>query len=271
MSAERIDTLDDPRIACFRDVRDRDLRRSNLFMAEGRFVVRTLLASSLYDTHAVLVTPTALESMTDLLAGRERVYVAEQALVNEIVGFNMHRGCLAAGLRRDVPSLPRLLDALPATGPLMLVVLEDLTNHDNVGALFRTALAFDAAGVVVTGRTCDPLYRKAIRVSMGAALRLPFAVVDDLAVALEAFHRRDIATLALTPGAQAHALEDVPPTPRLALLLGEEGPGLSQAVMRRASRCVRIDTGDGVDSLNVAAAGAIAMHAFTPRRSRPRP
>ncbi len=235
-------------------------------MAEGRFVVRALLTDSLYEAEAVLVTPVAYEALADVLDGRERVCVAEQDVVNDIVGFDMHRGCLATGVRRDLPTLTEFLRRLPEEEPLMLVVLEDLTNHDNVGAIFRTAAAFDAAGVVMTGRTCDPLYRKAIRVSMGAALRLPHVVVDDLTEAIAHIEGRDIRTLALTPAADAVDIDEVTRERRVALLLGEEGPGLTQDAMAAASFRVRIDTGDCVDSLNVAAAGAIAMHACSPRR-----
>ncbi|MCA9310153.1 MAG: RNA methyltransferase [Phycisphaerales bacterium] len=266
MSAERVEHLDDPRVAPFRNVRDRDLQRDHLFMAEGRFVVRALLTQSLYDTHSILVTPAAHEAMADVLDGRTDVLLADQQVMNGIVGFDIHRGCLAAGIRRPVPPLDAFLDTLPPERPALLVLLEDLTNHDNVGAIFRTALAFDAAAILVTRRTCDPLYRKSIRVSMGAALRLPFIEIDSAAHACALLHQRGFTTLALTPAADALPLEALAPTPRLALLLGEEGPGLTPEALAGAGARVRINTGDCVDSLNVAAAAAIAIHACTPRR-----
>ncbi len=265
-----INHTDDPRIAAYRQVREAHLAsRSGLFLAEGREIVRTLLTGSLYRAQSVLVTPVALESIADALAqvhGDLPVYIAEQHLMNQIVGFDIHRGCLAAGERPSTTAMETLLAALPPRATVL--ALESLTNHDNVGAIFRNAVAFGVAGVVLSADCCDPLYRKAIRVSMGGALRVPFAratgrfaeVVADLKAA-------GFTTVALTPGGDVEAramARRLAGSPRRALLLGAEGPGLTPDVMTAADLGVRIDMAPGVDSLNVATAAAIALHHLSP-------
>ena len=267
MNVVAIDSINDSRIDHFRNVRDRDLLRSDLFMAEGRFVVRALLSESLYEPHSLLVTPVAYDAIKDAALAHPDVpvYVASQETMNEIVGFDIHRGCLAAGLRRVLPTIESLVADAPTRD--MIVLLEDLTNHDNVGAVFRNAAAFEASAVVLTERCCDPLYRKSIRVSMASALKVPHAMVGSMREAVDVLRSAGYSTIALTPAPGAvpmRAFDDPNKHPRVALMLGEEGPGLSDEAIAAADHGVRIEMSRQIDSLNVAAAGAVAMHWFSP-------
>ncbi|MEO1130587.1 MAG: RNA methyltransferase [Planctomycetota bacterium] len=245
-------------MVAYREVRDADARgRHGVFIAEGRFVVRTLLADSPLATRSVFVTPVALESIRDVLPDDTQVYLAEQDVMNDVVGFNIHRGCLAAG---DRPAVVRTEGLLQAAGGRAVVVLEDVNNHDNIGGLFRSAIALGAGGVLLGPRCADPLYRKSIRVSMGAALRLPFGTAALWPDALETVRAAGYTLLALTPDADADDIGSLAVSSPVALLLGAEGPGLSQEAMGRADRRVRIGMVSGVDSLNVVVAAAIALH-----------
>ena len=259
-----VTSADDPRIAEYRNVREADLRlRDGLFLAEGRLNVKRLITASPYRTRSVLVTENALHAIRpalDRLAGDTPVYVGSQSLLADVVGYAMHRGCLAAGERGAEPDLHSLLECAPRR---MLVVLEDVSNPENVGSVFRNALALGADGIVLTRRCVDPLYRRSIRVSMGASLRLSWARTEDGASALAALRAAGFTNVALTPARDAVPLtcdREVPP--RLALWLGCEGSGLSEDVLTRIERRVTIPMAPGADSLNVATACAIALHHF---------
>ncbi len=174
----RVADLDDPRLDDYRNVRDRDLRRErDLFLAEGDVVVRVLAERGRYPIRSVLLSERRLAPLADVverLPAGTPVFVAPQDLLEEVVGFRLHRGVLAAGGRTPVPGPEALLASLPA-GPCRVVALEGLTNTDNVGAVFRNAAAFGAAAVLLDDRCCDPLYRKAVRVGAGAPLVIPFS------------------------------------------------------------------------------------------------
>jgi len=263
MRALAVTSADDPRIAEYRNVREADLRlRDGLFLAEGRLNVKRLITGSPYRTRSVLVTGTALQAIRAALArlaDDTPVYVGSQALLADVVGYAMHRGCLAAGERGAEPDLRSLLGRAPRT----LVVLEDVSNPENVGSVFRNALALGADGVVLTRRCVDPLYRRSIRVSMGASLRLPYARVDDGAAGLDALRAAGFTNVALVAahGAAPLARECYVPQ-RIALWLGSEGDGLSEGVLAQIERRVTIPMATGADSLNVATASAIALHHY---------
>jgi tRNA G18 (ribose-2'-O)-methylase SpoU len=251
----------DPRIASFREARDGRLRETGRFLAEGRLVVRRLLESR-FAVRSVLATRGALDDLADALGPRPSVqrYAASAEIIRAVVGFKFHRGCLALG--EEGPAIsPRAVVEPP--GPRLLVGLEDVADPDNVGAIFRNAAAFGAAALVLSPRCADPLYRKALRVSMGATLAIPFATID-WRDGLAALRAAGYALMALTPHPGAQRLDAVVdaggPSRRLAVLLGAEGAGLSEATRRAAHLCVRIAMAPGVDSLNVAAACAIALH-----------
>jgi tRNA G18 (ribose-2'-O)-methylase SpoU len=200
-----------------------------------------------------------VEGMREVLAGAPEalpVYVAPQAVMDEVAGFHLHRGILAAVARRQPEDVAALLAALPRRATIVATI--GLSNHDNVGAIFRNAAAFGADAVLLDATSCDPLYRKAIRVSVGAALKVPFAIVPDAATLLELLGEAGFEALALSP-AGAEDISTVTRADRTALVLGAEGPGLPPALMSRM-RTARIDMAPGFDSLNVAAASAVALH-----------
>jgi len=264
LKIEMVEDPADPRIAGFRDARDGELRRrEGLFLAEGRLLVRRLLETSRFPVQSLLVTPPALDDLRDLLAddAPTPVHVASPETIRAIVGFKFHRGCLALGVRGE-PVTPETL--MEPEGPRTLLALEGVTDPDNVGAVFRNAAAFGVAGVLLSSHCADPLYRKAIRVSMGATLSLPFAQGPDWPATLGALRHAGYRLVALCPGVEAEDIVQVaahaPRRPRLALLLGTEGAGLSGATRAAADVEVRIPMAAGVDSLNVAAACGIALH-----------
>jgi tRNA G18 (ribose-2'-O)-methylase SpoU len=266
MERVEIEQPDDPRLEPYRAVREVELARSHgLFLAEGRVVLDTLLQRGRHPLASVLVARRVLASHAVLL---ERVpagvpiYVASQEAMDRVAGFPIHRGLLAAGRRLPLPSPPELLAGLPA-GPATLLVLEGLTNHDNTGGCFRAAAAFGVQALLLDGTCCDPLYRKSIRVSAGHALTLPFSHGGPIRETLEALKAAGFLVAALSPCGDARALEGCPrPAARLALLLGSEGPGLSQQALERADLRLRISMAHGVDSLNVAMAAAVALFAL---------
>jgi tRNA G18 (ribose-2'-O)-methylase SpoU len=255
-----IGRFDDPRVADYARVGDAALlREQGLFVAEGRLVVRRLVEDGRFDVASVLVTQAARTALGDLLDRATcPVYLAAQDDLNALAGFNFHRGCLALAHRRPAAALDEML------GAPLLVAAEEVGNPDNVGGIFRSALAFGAGGVILDGRSADPLYRKAIRTSMGASIRLPFAQVDQWPSALGRLRDAGYRVLAFTPSADADPLDGLTVTPGepVVLLFGSEGEGLSAAAMEAAHQRVRIPVDPRSDSLNVAVAAGIALHRF---------
>jgi tRNA G18 (ribose-2'-O)-methylase SpoU len=272
---ERIASPDDPRIADYRGVRDPEwLRRRGLFLAEGRSAVQTLLDSSRFRTRSLLLTATAYESLRDALDrldGPTPVYLVERDVLARVSGVRFHQGCVAAGEVGEAPSAADVLAAL-GPGPRLLVVLQDVTNPDNVGGVFRSAHAFDVDAVLLTPRCCSPLYRKAIRTSLGAALRIPFAELDPGAPGLSELRKAGFAPLALTPRADALELSGIGttrlPPERPALIIGSEHPGLPPELLDAADLQLRIPMSPTADSLNLATATAIALEHFFRLRTR---
>ena len=258
MQAIRIGSPDDERLTVFRNVPDPQLlQRLGLFVAEGRLVVARLLASRL-ETRALLVTDAALASLTSVLVDRTfPVYVVPQSVMSGVTGFNFHRGCLAVGVRppaRDWREVIR--DAR------RLVILERIGNVDNVGSIFRTAAALGVDGVLLQTDCADPLYRKAIRTSMAATLTLPFSHAHAWPDTLTQLANAGWTVAALTPAIDAMPLRDFVSAgaSRIALVVGHEGEGLTRGALEACTHRVRIPTHAAVDSLNVAAAAAIAMY-----------
>jgi tRNA G18 (ribose-2'-O)-methylase SpoU len=255
----RITSLDDARVEAYRHLADHAwLQRAGLFVAEGRLVVRRLLALPQFETVSVLVTAPAYEALGSILATTSAdVYLADQRLMNEVAGFNIHRGCLALAKR----PAPMPLELLAFASVRRLVVLEGVNNPDNIGGIFRSAAAFGADAVVIGPSCSDPLYRKSIRTSMAATLTVPFVEAGNWPGAVGVLRAHGIPVLALTPAADAEPLEAVPRTiDRVALLVGAEGDGLTPEALEAADRRVRIRMSGPVDSLNVAVAASIALH-----------
>lgn len=253
-----IQNPDDPRIAAYRDIRERDLTgRQGLFVAEGEVVLRTLLSpASLCRPVSLLLAKKRLARFEALIPEDLTVFLAEQPVLDAIAGFHLHRGLLALGLKPVTRSLD---DLLSNTGDdAVILAASGIGNHDNMGGLFRNAAAFGADGIVLDERCCDPFYRKAIRVSVGAALRVPHAVSGTGELVVSSLKAAGFEVIALTPGA-TERLSDLRPGGRRAILVGSEGPGLPEAVIR-GCRAVGIPMSGGFDSLNVAVTAAIALH-----------
>jgi tRNA G18 (ribose-2'-O)-methylase SpoU len=256
---------DDPRAAPFRLLRDpRALAAAGLFAVEGRLAIERLLgAASRFRARAILATPAARLALAPRLAapGAPLVFTAEEALLQEVVGHALHRGAVAVA-ERGAPLAPADVIASARAAGRPLLVCEKVSDPDNVGALFRNAVAFAAGGVLLAGGG-DPLYRKAVRTSMGACLELPFAACERWPDALGDVRAAGYRVVALAPRAE-RAIDDVPPAPLTALLVGSEGGGLSTAALAAGDLAVRIPIAARVDSLNVASAAAIALHRLAP-------
>ncbi len=259
-----VSDIEDLRISAFRDVKERDLTgRQGLFVAEGEVVLRVLVSPASRCTPvAVLIAEKRLEALREIL---ERlpddvpIHTAPQDVLDGVAGFHLHRGILALGRKPEPLDLEGFLDRLPDRA--VVVGVCGVGNHDNMGGLFRNAAAFGAAGLLLDTACCDPFYRKAIRVSVGAVLRTPFVEgvkASDMVAALQA---RGFEVLALTPSA-AEVLSELKPALRTAILLGSEGPGLPADVIARC-RPLGIQMSGGFDSLNVAATSAVALHHLT--------
>lgn len=258
---ERV-SWDDPRIAHYGHIGDPTyLRAHQLFVAEGRLVVRRLLTSRLWQVDSMLMTKTAYESMTGWFTDpsmQAPIYVIDQAEMNAVVGFNIHRGCLALATRPD----ERVLAGIDVDRASRLLILEGVNNPDNVGGIFRSAAAF-GIDLVVLGPDCgDPLYRKAVRTSMAATLGVPFVSAGTWPDAMARLRASGFTVIALTPDAHARPLASIPSSARVALLVGAEGDGLSAAALEAADVRARIPMTTRVDSLNVTTAAAIAMYHF---------
>ena len=259
MTASRVDRLDDPRLADYRDLRDPDaLAQRGLFAAEGQLVVRQLLASR-FRTRSILATEPALDALRPLFSDAVAVYVASRDVVEGVIGYAFHQGCLAFGERGPEMALP--------AAPALVIALDQVSNPDNVGGIFRNAFAFGAGGVLLSAGCADPLYRKAIRVSLGATLVVPFARADDWPARLDAFRAAGHTIIALTPSAGAIPLDAFAWPAEPVVVVGAEGPGLCAASRAAADVAVRITMASGVDSLNASTATGIALHAWAATRS----
>lgn len=268
--SERIASLDDPRVAPYRDLREgRLLEEQGCFVAESRHVVRRLLASGRFPVRSLLVTEAALADVADAqarLASPPPVLLAEHALLCEIAGYHVHQGCLALAERGPEPALEEVARAAAAGGGLV-VGLEQLTDPANVGSVFRNALAFGADAVVLAPGGAHPLFRKSVRVSMAATLAVPFARAEPWPDALGKLRAEGFLVLACVARPDAVDVRSFgrerPLPERVALLFGTEGAGLSAAARAAADLEVTVRTAAVLDSLNVATASGIVLHHFS--------
>lgn len=263
---------DDPRLEDYVALRDPALRRTReatagLFIAEGHLVVERLLASR-YPVRSVLVTDRGLRVLRPVLEEADvTVHLVDAAVARAVTGYEVHRGVLAAAQRLELPGAAEV-----TAEARVVLILEDLTDQANLGAVFRNAAALGADAVLLSPRCCDPLYRRSVRVSMGAVLTVPYAYVEPWPETLTALAADGFSLLALTPDQAADRLEAAADglveqnDGRVALLLGSEGPGLSPAALAACDRRVRIAMESGVDSLNVATAAAVALHCLRSAR-----
>jgi tRNA G18 (ribose-2'-O)-methylase SpoU len=258
----RVESADDRRLSDYTGLRD-PVRRSRVeadgafFVAEGLLVIERLLASDL-TVRSVFVTPARLERLRPALEGRElTVYVAGRDVMEEVVGFDIHRGALASANR------PAPVDLETAVaGVRVVAALEGLNDHENVGSIFRSAAALGVGAVLLDGTCADPWYRRSVRVSMGTVLDLPIARQPDLPPALERLGAIGFRTVALGLGPGAVPLVSLEPGPATVVVLGAEGPGLGAETLASVDVVAKIPMARSVDSLNVGHAAAIAFHHF---------
>ena len=250
----------DPRIAAYRDVRERDLvGRQGLFVAEGEVVLRAVLRSGRHGLDSLLLADkrvSDLQPLLDQLPAGTPVYAAGQAVMDAITGFHIHRGILAIGRRGPDLEPEALLSGLGRRA--LAVGLFGIANHDNMGGIFRNAAAFGADAVLLDATCCDPLYRKAIRVSVGAALTMPFARLSREEDMISILTEAGFQPLALSPKGDVRLI-DLRAQDRRAVLMGAEGPGLPPSYLER-SKAVTIPMAHGFDSLNVATTAGIVLH-----------
>ena len=261
-----IDDPADPRLAEYVELRDVNLRRlleteRGIFIAEGDKVIRRAAETGCVP-RSFLLAPRWLDSLAGVLEQWPDVpvYVVSAELAEQVTGFHVHRGALASFHRPE----PRTVESVLG-GNDRVLVLEDLVDHTNVGAIFRCAAALGIDAVLLSPRCADPLYRRAVKVSMGAVFAIPYARLDDWHGGLAALKAHGFRLLALTPGLDAVPLDEVDTGGRLALMLGSEGHGLSSRWLHEADQAVRIPMSAtaqdlGVDSLNVVAAAAVACY-----------
>ncbi len=261
-----VDSLDAAGLDDYRDLAHPGrLADRSLFVVEGRLVVEHLIRLGTYRLRSLLLTDAAAAALAPVIAGVPAdvpIHVAGHAVMNGVVGFNIHRGCLA--LAERPPVVPLAASDLARADRVL--VLEGVNNPDNVGGLFRAGAALGAS-LVLLGPDCgDPLYRKAIRTSMGATLSLPYRMAGSWPEALAGLRRAGWSIVACTPSSDAPSLYQVELPARAAVLVGAEGPGLSPGALALADLRVRIPMHGGLDSLNVTTAAAIVLSALDARR-----
>lgn len=273
-----IDSLDDPRVRFYRNLRDRDLaREGNRFLAEGEFVVRRLI-DSVFPCESVLVESQRAAELAEAAGPDVPVYSVASELLDGVVGFPFHRGALAIGMRREQPSLDDLIAGrLPGQAedvaapndlsgylPPVLLVLPQILNSENLGALLRTASAFGVRGVLLGPKCSDPFWRRTSRVSMGCVFAMPIRMSGDLVADLQTLHsEHGYELVATTLDADAKPIDQQCRPRRMALLVGAEDTGLPPHIVRLCQHNVTIPMELGTDSLNVNIATAVFLYHYT--------
>ncbi len=262
-----IEGVTEEALADYRALTDVELRRraepaQGIFIAEGEMVIRRALRAG-YPMRSALMTQRWLPPIADLVEDVDvALYVGSDELLESVTGFHVHRGALAAMGRLPLNTVADLLRQSSR-----IVVLEEVNSHTNLGAIFRSAAGLGMDAVLLSPTCADPLYRRSVRVSMGEVFSIPYARFESWPGGLAELREAGFRVLALTPDSQAASIDDIEVRDgdKIALLLGAEGPGLSQSALGAATTRVRIPMGNGVDSLNVAAATAVACYAITRR------
>ncbi|MBB2976740.1 tRNA G18 (ribose-2'-O)-methylase SpoU [Microbacterium endophyticum] len=265
MQVHHVTDVTDPRLADYRDLTDVALRRvlepeGGLYVAESAKVIARALKAG-HNPRSVLVQEKWLPDVSALLPAETPVYVVSPGIAEELTGYAIHRGALAAMHR---PSLRSVAEV--ATGARLVVVLDDIVDHTNVGAAFRAAAGLGADAVLISPRCADPLYRRSVRVSMGTVFQVPWTRLPAWPQAAVELHDAGFHIAALALSDNAVRLDDFAASPprAVAMVLGSEGDGLSRHALAAADTIVTIPMFGGVDSLNVAAASAVALWALRP-------
>lgn len=260
-SAIHIFSIDDPRIANYRDVKDRELAvmSNDLFMVESEQLVRRVLASS-FDVESVLATEKRADEIAPLVPSDVPVYVASPAVVNQIIGFKFHSGTMAIARR---PRSPTIDDVIGDKSRVLIVVCPEIANTENLGSMIRIAAAFGADAMLIGERSCDPFFRQSVRVSMGAVFTLPIVRSRDIVADLRSLRARGVELIATVLDQSAEELSNVKPPARTAILFGNEAQGLSDEHVAMCDRRVTLPMKLGTDSLNVAVATGVFLYHFT--------
>ena len=259
-----IDSLDDPRVFHYRNLKERELARlGGRFIAEGEWVVRRLLESP-YVTESVMVIQRKASDIAPLVPPDVPVYVVTPQVMAQILGFKFHSGVMAVGVRGRSPTVDDVMAAAPAPPKTTLVICPQIEKTDNLGAIIRVAAALGATAMVLGEKCCDPFYRQSVRVSMGAALKIPIVRSENLLEDLRRLKEmHEVELLGAVVGEGAQALETVSRSGPVALLFGNEGYGLGEEVLAMCNRRVTIPMTMGTDSLNVAVSAAVFLYHFT--------
>ncbi|WFB06601.1 RNA methyltransferase [Streptomyces sp. LX-29] len=263
-----IDDADDPRLSDYVGLTDVELRRrrepeEGLFIAEGEKVIRRARQAG-YEMRSMLLSAKWVDVMRDVIDEVPApVYAVSPAVAERVTGYHVHRGALASMRRKPLPGAAELL----ATAR-RVVIMESVNDHANIGAVYRSAAALGMDAVLLSPDCADPLYRRSVKVSMGAVFSVPYARLETWPRGLDAVRDAGFSLLALTPDAKATTIDEAAPhrLERVALMLGAEGDGLSRQALMAADEWVRIPMAHGVDSLNVGAAAAVAFYAVTSGR-----
>jgi tRNA G18 (ribose-2'-O)-methylase SpoU len=257
---QQISSLNDPRVAAYRNLRERAIRGENLFIAEGPLVVRRLIESD-YSAESIFTIAEQANGFAELAGDETPIYVADRSLMVDIVGFPFHRGVMAVGRRRESPPLEDLMEFWGGKSRLTLIVCPETEQAENLGMVFRTATAFGVDGVILGPKSCDPLCRRALRTSMGGTLSTPFVRSSDLAVDLRLLKERWNVRFAATVLADdAELLCHVVWPERVGLLLGNEFNGLTDEWLCLCDHKVTIPMTPGADSLNLAVAAGVFIY-----------
>ncbi|CAM5574398.1 rRNA methyltransferase [Streptomyces spiroverticillatus] len=263
-----IDDPDDPRLRDYTGLTDVELRRrrepaEGLFIAEGEKVIRRARQAG-YEMRSMLLSAKWVDVMRDVIDEVPApVYAVSPDLAEQVTGYHVHRGALASMQRKPLPAPADLLSTARR-----VVIMESVNDHTNIGAIFRSAAALGMDAVLLSPDCADPLYRRSVKVSMGAVFSVPYARLESWPADLETVREAGFTLLALTPADKARSLDEVAPhtMDRVALMLGAEGDGLSRRALVAADEWVRIPMAHGVDSLNVGAAAAVSFYAVTTGR-----
>ncbi|MFJ1653074.1 TrmH family RNA methyltransferase [Streptomyces sp. NPDC088337] len=263
-----VEDPDDPRLHDYTDLTDVELRRrrepaEGLFIAEGEKVIRRA-GDAGYETRSMLLSAKWVDAMRDVIDELAApVYVVSPELAERVTGYHVHRGALASMQRKPLPTATEVLRTARR-----VAVMESVNDHTNIGAIFRSAAALGMDAVLLSPDCADPLYRRSVKVSMGAVFSVPYARLDPWPGGLEPVREAGFTLFALTPDDRAKTLDEAAPhrMDRVALMLGAEGAGLSPRALKAADEWVRIPMSHGVDSLNVGAAAAVAFYAVATGR-----
>jgi tRNA G18 (ribose-2'-O)-methylase SpoU len=260
-----ITTIGDPRIAVYRNLKDRDLSREGggRFIAEGELVVKRLLESD-FRCESVLLATRRVAEFAPLVPTGVPIFAGPADVVHQIVGFKFHAGVMAVGIRKPPLSLERLASTWTANDPVTLVVCPEISNTENLGSLIRIAAGFGGSAMVLGQHSCDPFYRQSVRVSMGTVFRLPLVQSQDLLSDLMMLKQRwDVQTIATVCQPDAEPLAQARRSNRIAVLFGNEAQGLGAEYVAACDRRVTIPMQLGTDSLNVSVAAGVVLYHFT--------